>query len=534
MEFYYNDQIRWALGFDNPNKAAALVASILPLLWLGYALSWRIRTSMLRWAAVSLCGVFLLGGWFVLFKTYSRGGAVAAFVAFVYIVVTALVTRSQGKNHTPPFGHPSREGIEKRRRTATHNSTPLERGARRAGCGFLTTRNCLAVAACIIVIGIAAATGVASRATSWIGTREGSVENRVELWKGGLRMIAENPFGVGAGRSGEAYMQWYQPVEARMRYRTLVNSYLTFAAEWGLPITCAAVFLAFAVWWMAGSAGSGNLRAALRASLLAFAVTGFFSTTMEEWKLWLLPGACAAATAIAFLRQPKPRILAGLRHGVLIAGGVTLVLVFFVLAAGSWLGDRSGVHVQIHGASEASITPITSRSKTSLTVVVDPQVLGADYGKLLRELAVRTGANVRAVRGQPDVIDSANLVIATGRQVECLTVPPASAPLILLCPSRLSETAARDLLSNARRIHVMVPEFDEDGRAQFWSDLCAQALPDAAITPIQLSGVGVQIEWVWDEVIVLVERTLNPPTRDKVDLSATPLGQMTLPRAPLP
>ncbi len=39
MEFYYQDQLRWGFGFDNPNKAAALIASMLPLIWVGYAAS---------------------------------------------------------------------------------------------------------------------------------------------------------------------------------------------------------------------------------------------------------------------------------------------------------------------------------------------------------------------------------------------------------------------------------------------------------------------------------------------------------------
>jgi hypothetical protein len=78
MDYYFGDQLRWTYGFDNPNKAAALIASILPLLWLLVAGPFLIRKHVVKWLCLAAGSSLFCAGWWLLFKTYSRGGLAAA------------------------------------------------------------------------------------------------------------------------------------------------------------------------------------------------------------------------------------------------------------------------------------------------------------------------------------------------------------------------------------------------------------------------------------------------------------------------
>jgi len=77
-----------------------------------------------------------------------------------------------------------------------------------------------------------------------LATVDRSVGNRVELWGGGLKMIAASPWrGWGAGESGRAYLNWFQDLERAERFTTMVNSYLSVAVEYGLPTFSLTLFI---------------------------------------------------------------------------------------------------------------------------------------------------------------------------------------------------------------------------------------------------------------------------------------------------
>lgn len=119
--------------------------------------------------------------------------------------------------------------------------------------------------------------------------QDASVGNRIELWGSALQMAAENPRGFGTG-TGEQYMQWYQPLDRQQGYRTMVNSYLTFL------------------------------------------VAGVFSTTMEEWRLWVIPAACTIVlvTFAVGKRKRMEKIHLLVTGGSALAGCAALFTVGFL------------------------------------------------------------------------------------------------------------------------------------------------------------------------------------------------------------
>ena len=157
---------------------------------------------------------------------------------------------------------------------------------------------------------------------AWVGEHDGSVDHRLALWSGGLRMIAENPFGVGTGNSGQMYMQWYEPLDLTAPYRTMVNSFLTYLDEQGLLVFGLTMFAAAVLWRMAGRERRCEtmpaVAGALKGSIVAFAVSGLFSTTMEDGWLWIPPGVSlllllglrARAARLSARMPPRPGAMA--------------------------------------------------------------------------------------------------------------------------------------------------------------------------------------------------------------------------------
>ena len=465
MEYYFQDQLRWTFGFDNPNKAAALIASLLPLAWLlANALS-QFKRPALNWIGM-LAGVAILcAGWWLLFKTYSRGGIVAAVVAFAYI------------------GFCKRESMWKLR---------------------------LWILACVVVIAtLFLSTHAAERSVGWIVNHEGSVENRFTLWKGGLEMLATNPQGVGSGNSGLFYMQWYQPLEMTARYRTMVNSYLTFAVERGLWIFAASCFLAFGIWNAASRTHHAGFMqdvvTTLKASVLAFAVAGLFSTTMEEAKLWIWPALCMAGLAALVLVEMRKISWGGV---IKQSAVICIVLCGTIYASGLALQRNEPLKIHLDNKQNGTVTiepaQKSSRSATTVRVLVDEEVMGQDYGKLLRRLA--TGSGLRVVTSEsPDASLPQETLLVSGQCVGRLQ-NLKNQNLVFLAPARISGDDAANLLRSATTVKLLLPGFDEDGRAAFWYDAAKDAKPPASIKTVSLDGVGTEVEWAWEAVVQQFKR----------------------------
>jgi uncharacterized membrane protein YoaK (UPF0700 family) len=194
MEFTYQDMIRYGFGFFNPNHAAAMIACLLPLCW---GIRVFMQKRMLVFPAMAAEIILYLA----LIFTYSRTGFIAVLAEGAVFILL--------KNY---LIHPEHQFRSNR---------------------FFSGRK-IAVTVVILVLIVACGCGFLARCFNWIPAPDRAVTNRITLFQNGLRMLADNPRGVGSGMSGMIYTTFYQPVESSTQYRTMVNSFLTFAVENGL------------------------------------------------------------------------------------------------------------------------------------------------------------------------------------------------------------------------------------------------------------------------------------------------------------
>ena len=296
---------RLDFGLGNPNKAAALFVSLVPILWgvLGFAL--RRRGSKVRDVGF-IVGLLLTGGVGVpLLLTESRGGVLAALVALGVLSVFS------------------------RRPWAMWRVAAV------------------AVMLCATVF-LAAQIGVTRRMSPDYLTGDDSIQNRLRIWSSAPAMIADASGGWGAGRAGPEYGQWYQPPAISQKYRVLVSSHLTslveasrtgrfaYVALWG--------FVLFVSWRAARRSAKEPVSSMWQAAPLALAASQFvawqFSDVAELLVVrWSPALALLAAMGIVAWGEKKKAFPPVLSDALL------AVCVAFVLNAGlEWGGWRKEWH----------------------------------------------------------------------------------------------------------------------------------------------------------------------------------------------
>lgn len=319
MDFFYNDIWRMDWGFGNPNKTAALIAMLMVAVW------WL--------ALIRRCGFWIalplftaLG--FCLVHTFSRGGMAAAALGLLFVAWRF------------PGAYPGKR-----------------------------------VAAVIVSMALILAFGVFleahERLGQGVGGEDRSIGNRLDLWKAAPGMMVDAPGGWGLGNSGDAFMQWYQPVERTERYRTMVNSHLT----WLVEFSWLGRFLYLAGWgavlllcwperrhrWFAVAFGIWT----------AFAISAFFSSVAEEPLLWVTPLLALAVVMVGrWWQQSWPRLRLWAAPP---AAAAVLLLMVAAMAA-----DRGRIHSDRPGRL------VFGDGAPQQWVVVDRTTLGSLYGKELR------------------------------------------------------------------------------------------------------------------------------------------------------
>jgi hypothetical protein len=472
VDYFYNNSLRLDFGFENPNKAAVMFACLLPLLLVGWALAWNWRKPWWgRYSAAILAGALILTCALCLFRTYSRGGVLAAVVGLLYLLVC-----------TPRLSSWS-EWVHSARFKAT--------------------------VVLFVVVGVLFAwVGLGERSIEPITTGDASVGHRLILWQSAVQMAADNPTGFGTGKSGEAYMQWYQAIDATSAYRTMVSSYLTFLVEQGWFWFTIVAIVAGLFWVWALPATQPGLAAfevaiGLRASILAFIVSGVFSTVMEEPVLWIIPGTCVAILVCWSILNRVPVPISGL------AGAIAAVAVF---CAGLYLGGiiesrQDPLSRQFTSGQDGRIVSVLTlkagpTSPVVWTVTPDVRVLGPDYGKLLRQLVLETGVTLRISRAE-DLHLPIERLLLVGDGVKQAPVSASSA-IVLLAPSAVPANAASAWIAASPRAVVLNPAIDEDRRALSWRTYAFTARP-ANLTMRTLSAVGLRVDWAWEDVIATVK-----------------------------
>jgi O-antigen ligase len=268
MDYFFNSHLRWNLGWDTPNQGGAFLVTLLPWVWvlttwlvgraiilgpglgriedLGPSQSGALgtkrttsadesgpasarpataRIARLLLAAMAIASEVWLT--WALVKTYSRG-ALAGWGAAGLLMLGVCAWRVWRAPQPGSF-----------------------RGLLLAGG--------LRLLLLLVCLGFSG--GFERVAPEYVGADK-SVLNRLDLWKGGLELVAIRPLrGWGWGNAGQSFMNWTQPIGRNEGYKSMVNSYLTVAVEGGLPVFGLAVFLGgliVAVGAVAGVADPGS------------------------------------------------------------------------------------------------------------------------------------------------------------------------------------------------------------------------------------------------------------------------------------
>ncbi len=498
-DYFYEDHLRWNLGFASPNHAGAFLAIALPVLWwLGeVVLSWlggqsacdtgqqvaRLlpcaeRVSGFRslfsaqgskratiWTSPTILFLCVLnivllievGGWWVLAQTGSRGGLVAALGA---LIVFSVAMRRNGWQVTSLFV--VRMLI--------------------AGLGWW-------------------ASGFGGRTAAAYLVQDASIAHRLMLWQGGLRMIAASPWhGWGSGESGRTYEEYFQPLEHTEHYHSLVCSYLTVAAEYGLPMLGAALWIF--LWptllaWRIAQMDQGGRMSRLSALCCAVLVVGLlvhvWSNLWIVHLLWIMPTAAVLMVlCLSFWNRwntAKGKIASyPVWHTAVWAFLYVLMGMIGILAMGAVM--PSTVHVIRNTNGLVTLEKTGIFTGLHLAVYPDEHVLGD-----------RPGAECRRL-----------LMLPTVREVAMAHITDKKTDVVLLCGAR--SLLALELIGQERMmfIHptgmpnnrtpilgtsIVLPEFSFEPRDEDWIKWSAQHAAPLRYSP----RCGKDIRSAWPIVI---------------------------------
>jgi O-antigen ligase len=166
------------------------------------------------------------------------------------------------------------------------------------------------------VVAFAVAPGVVRQRVSSIYQPQGTVDSnlhRVVTWRTGVEMIKAHPwFGVGPEHVGREFRR-YVPSDVAPKlpegwYGHLHNIYLQYAAERGIPVLAAVLWLIGAVLWRAveragrGEAAERAVLHGVAAAIIAVLVGGFFEFNLGDSEVLML---FLSLLAMAYVREPE-------------------------------------------------------------------------------------------------------------------------------------------------------------------------------------------------------------------------------------
>lgn len=466
--YFFGEYLRWNLGWENPNPAGAFVAMWIPLLWGIGKLGQRDAAKATLWSWFVLGGE--LGLWFLLCKTYSRGALVAlGFSALLYFLWSRWQHGRQG--------------------------AWVQTGVRAFG-----------------VILLLVITGFLNRIEPNYVSSDASAGNRLTLWKGGLEMIAVEPWtGWGRGESGPGYMHWFQPVEEREAYAGMVNSYLHVAVERGLPLLMGVLVAALALVCLAflgcprrGKAGGGknwnHLMGGAGASLLVFLGANFFSTLWIFGNLWWLP-LLNALFVIGTAWRLRGRMFFSLL-GKIVGASVAAVFFFGVIV----YGVSCSIDNELKIEKDKGLFVLEKRENQGeaskrILILPDSSTLGESWGKEVRRLTRDPHFldSVIVVAREPDSLLEANfdlIVVCGSNHQKMLKIAKANtgARIIFVHP----EGKPHNVAGIENKVSLLLPFVDTDGGGRLWRREGRRLGWSLKVN----SGVGQDIRLIWPQVIV--------------------------------
>ena len=195
----------------NSNQAACVLLYLIAVLWVLHLSSKR------AWIKIVLIitEVVLI---VALAATMSRGGVVVLVCVVVYLR-SSKVGRSLRLSRNIGTAH--RDGSPYQRIANWLSHSPIWR-----------------------VLLLLTSPGLWMRSSPGYVAQDASIGNRLELWKGGAKLIADAPLhGWGYYNTGASFMNWFQNVEVHTHYNGLVNSFLQIGAAFGLPVLFGVLFV---------------------------------------------------------------------------------------------------------------------------------------------------------------------------------------------------------------------------------------------------------------------------------------------------
>jgi hypothetical protein len=272
-------------------------------------------------------------------------------------------------------------------------------------------------------------------------------------------MIRDAPNGWGLGKSGEAYMQWYQPISRGEGYRTLVNSHLTWLVElnwWGRRAYLLSwVAIPILLWprsdhrWFSIPLGIW----------IAFGICASFSSVAEAPLLWIIPIlALVSALVVRFRRRLWPEPYFWLWGGL--ASSIIMATIFL---RETLLTTSSNIHCPHEG-----VVTLGTPSPKIWIVAPNRSVLGEHFGHEARRgyeanpVYRQTGLGiVTLLKDAP-----ANQTLVFSGQVPLSLAALRPTQIILINPKPISTDLFQALLANPS-ITVVVGEFSRN--KDYWS-----------------------------------------------------------------
>jgi len=283
-------------------------------------------------------------------------------------------------------------------------------------------------------------------------------------------MMLDAPGGWGIGKSGTAWMQWYQPLDHHEIYRTLVNSHLTWLTEFGWSFRFFYIFAWIAIFLLCWPTREASWMAVCFGSWLAFAVGAFFSSVAESGWLWIAP---AAALLVIISYRVRRCQWPQKQYWLIPLGGTAFAcIVLFIIGS----AQSSLVH-----KSEGRI--VFGRGSPNTWILVDTKIIGKTYGRALREYA-KTNPLICAGFAEdalqlPDM--SGKELVMTGKPLhykETAEVFKSAASVMLINPGFFPAEIEKPAATN---LTLLMGEFSQSPAREAWGKLFNAQL---------LSGVG--------------------------------------------
>ena len=456
-KYFYAGHSRFLFGWENPNAAAAVLVSLLPVLWCGYHVLAARKRKLYIGVLVALEGLLL---WMVVI-TYSRGAVIGLACAMLFFHLFARFA----------------------------NDPNWQKWRLAALCSRL---GLLAL--------FMGASGLFRRMAS-VAEGDRSAINRLDLWHGSLRLIAASPWrGWGRGSSGIAFSQWVQNPASKLTYLSAVNGYLSIAVDFGLFVLAALIFfLVFPI--LLGTLTRGEKiersRPAILAccsGVLAFAVANCFTTlsTLPS-VVWAPLSLILFILVLALQKSPlkKPGIGAWVT-AVVVTG---LLEVVSVVSAGS-----SAWRVNLKENGSVELLKTGSQSRAPLVYFLpDWRTLGLYFGREIRAALDRAPTSIRCVVCPPGTspkvaTDSAIYIVFGSRVTELTNV--SLARTIIVFPTVEPKLPG----ANGIPLKIILPELDQVGFTDQWRTWATARGCHVETIPLVGQNIEGQFATLWPSV----------------------------------